>query len=78
MPPQVAAFFVFSFLFALFGLVFTLLIGNTATGLAGRLARGLAFAAAAVLGAFAKIAGFNGGNMLHGFSLRLFLRLFTI
>ena len=68
MPPQVAAFFVFSFLFALFGLVFTLLIGNTATGLAGRLARGLAFAAAAVLSAVAQIAGLDGLDMFHNFT----------
>ena len=75
MPPQVAAFFVFSFLFALFGLVFTLLIGNAATALAGRLARGLAFAAAAVLGTVTKIACFKSLDVFHWCNLRQILSL---
>ena len=48
-----------------FLLVLALLICNTAAGLAGRLARGLAFAAAAVLRALAKVAGFESLNVLH-------------
>jgi hypothetical protein len=56
-----------SFLYPeLFGfLIFAGLIGNAAAGLAGRLARSLAFAAAAILGAFAKITGLYGFDMLH-------------
>ena len=49
----------------LLAFVFALLVGNAAAGLASGLARGLAFAATAVLGAFAKIASFNGFDMLH-------------
>ena len=45
--------------------VFTLLVCDTAAGLACRLAGSLAFAAAAVLGAFAQIAGFDGLDMFH-------------
>ena len=41
----------------LFGFVFTGLVCNPATGFAGGLARGLTFAAAAVFGAFAQVAG---------------------
>ena len=48
-----------------FALVFALLIGDTAAGLACGLAGSLAFAAAAVLGAFAKITGFEGLDMFH-------------
>ena len=47
-------------------LVLALLVGDAAAGLAGRLAGGLALAAAAVLGALAQIAGLDGLNMLHG------------
>ena len=43
-----------------------LLVGNAAAGLAGRLTGGLAFAAAALLGAFAEVTGFKGLNSLHG------------
>ena len=49
----------------LLGFVFALLVRDAAAGLAGGLARGLAFAAAAVLGAFAQIAGVQGLNVLH-------------
>ena len=52
------------FLFRLLALA--LLICNTAAGLASRLARGLAFAAAAVLRACAKVAGLKSLNVLHG------------
>ena len=45
-----------------------LLVCNTAAGLAGRLAGGLAFAAAAVLGAVAQVAGFNGLDVFHNFT----------
>ena len=48
---------------------FALLICDTAAGLASRLAGGLAFAAAAVLGAVAQVAGFDGLNMFHRFHL---------
>ena len=58
MPPA-AAFLQFQLL------IFALLIGNTAAGLAGGLARGLTFAAATVLRALAKVAGLNGLNMFH-------------
>ena len=44
------------------------MVCNTAAGLAGRLAGGLALAAAAVLGAVAQIAGLDGLDMLHGFT----------
>ena len=62
MPPK-AAFFQSVLLLAF--LVFALLIGNAAAGLASGLARGLAFTATAVLGAFAKILGFEGFNVFH-------------
>ena len=42
-----------------------LLVGNAAAGLAGRLARGLALAAAAVLRAGAKVAGLYGDYVFH-------------
>ena len=46
-------------------LVFALLVGHAAAGLAGGLAGSLAFAAAAVLGAFAHVAGFDGLDSFH-------------
>ena len=46
-------------------LLLALLVGNTAAGLAGRLAGSLALAATAVLGAFTQIAGLDGLNVLH-------------
>ena len=51
----------------LFGflMAFALLIGNAAARLAGGLAGRLAFAAAAVLRAFAKVASFDRLNMFH-------------
>ena len=51
-------------LLALFGAL-ALLIGDTAAGLACRLARGLALAAAAVLCALAQVAGLNRLNVFH-------------
>ena len=45
--------------------VLALLVSDTAAGLASRLARGLAFAATAVLCAFAKVTSFNGLDMFH-------------
>ena len=42
-----------------------LLISDAAAGLASRLAGSLAFAAAAVLGAFAKVTGFQSLNVFH-------------
>ena len=47
------------------GLVLAYLVANRAAGFASGLARGLAFAAAAVLGTLAKIAGLNGVDVLH-------------
>ena len=52
-----------SFVFLLVALA--LLICNAAAGLASRLARGLAFAATAVLCACAEILGLDGFNMFH-------------
>ena len=52
--------------------VFALLICNAARGLAGRLAGSLAFAAAAVLCAFAKVTGFQSLDSFHGSNLRSF------
>ena len=46
-------------------LVFAGLIGNTAAGLAGRLAGSLALAAAALLGALAKVTSLDGIDVLH-------------
>ena len=45
--------------------VFALLVSNTAAGLASGLAGSLAFAATAVLCAFAKVTSFNGLDMFH-------------
>ena len=45
-----------------------LLVCNAAAGLAGRLAGGLALAAAAVLGAFAQVAGLKGLDVFHKFT----------
>ena len=45
--------------------VFTLLVRDAAAGLAGGLARGLAFTAAAVFGALAESAGGQSSNVLH-------------
>jgi hypothetical protein len=46
-----------------------LLIGNTAAGLASRLAGSLAFAAAAILRAVTQIAGLDCLDMFHGSNL---------
>ena len=46
-------------------LILALLISYAAAGLASRLARGLAFAASAILCAVAKVSCFNGLNMFH-------------
>ena len=46
-------------------LVLALLVGDAAAGLAGRLAGGLALAAAAVLGALAQVLGLQGLNVAH-------------
>jgi len=53
--------------------VFTLLVGNTAAGLAGGLAGSLALAAAAVLGAFAEITGFKRLDSFHNTNLHFCL-----
>jgi hypothetical protein len=47
-------------------LVLALLVGYTAACFARGLAGGLAFAAAALFGAFAEITGVQGLNMFHG------------
>ena len=57
-------------------LVLALLIGNTAAGLAGGLAGSLAFAAATLI--LAQNAGFDGLDMLHGFTLQLGFLSFTV
>ena len=66
MPPKKAAFLTrISALILLAFLVLALLISYATAGLASRLARGLAFAASAVLCAVAKVSCFNGLNMFH-------------
>ena len=45
--------------------VLALLVSDAAAGLAGRLARGLAFAAAAVLSAGAEVTGLESLNLFH-------------
>ena len=50
-------------------LLLALLVGNTAAGLAGRLAGSLALAAAAVLGALAQITGLQSLDSFHMFDL---------
>jgi hypothetical protein len=47
------------------GLVLTFLVGNRAGSFAGRLAGGLAFAAAALRAGFFQIGFVNGFNMFH-------------
>ena len=67
MPPYTAAFLTrLSADFLLAFLILALLISYAAAGLASRLARGLAFAASAVLCAVAKVSCFNGLDMFHG------------
>jgi hypothetical protein len=66
MPPRPAAFHLQTLL-----LVLALLIGNTAAGLAGRLAGSLALAAAALLCALAQITGLNGLDVFHNRYLHL-------
>ena len=48
-----------------------LLICNTAAGLASRLTRGLALAAAAVLSAVAKVTSFDSLDVFHNFTFRI-------
>ena len=64
MPPVIDGIFIGTKLLVF--LLFALLVCNTTAGLASRLARGLAFAAAAVLRACAKVAGLKSLNVLHG------------
>ncbi len=52
------------------GLVLALLVGDSAAGFAGGLAGSLAFAATTVFRAFAKAAGIQCFDHLHGISLR--------
>jgi hypothetical protein len=65
MPPDMGGIVSFLYPELLGLLVLADLVGNAAAGLASGLARSLAFAAAAVFGALAKITGLNGLNMLH-------------
>ena len=65
MPPK-AAFLLILFL----SLVFALLIGDSAAGLTGGLARSLALTATALLCTFAKILGFQSLNVFHNQFLR--------
>ena len=60
------------FLLAFLGAL-ALLIGNTAAGLASRLAGSLALAASAVLCAVAKVTSLDGLDMLHDGNLRKIL-----
>ena len=81
MPPKKAAFLTrISALILLAFLVLALLISYAAAGLASRLARGLAFAASAVLCAVAKVSCFNGLNMFHSNTSKkiLLLKYITI
>ena len=55
--------------------VFALLVGDAAAGLASGLARSLALTAAAVLGAVAEVASFDGNDMLHDGYLHKFNRI---
>ena len=66
MPPFATA--AFPYVQLLF-LVLALLIGDTAAGLASRLAGSLALTAATILCALAQIAGLNGLDMLHDSNL---------
>ena len=54
-------------LLALLGAL-TLLVCNAATGLASRLAGGLALAAATILGAVAQVTSLNRLDVFHGFT----------
>ena len=66
MPPNAAALLSGKYpLLLAFLLALALLISDAAAGLASRLARGLAFAASAVLCAVAKVSGFNGLDVFH-------------
>ena len=49
----------------LFLVALALLVSDAAAGLASRLARGLAFAASAILCALAKVLGFNSLDVFH-------------
>ena len=53
------------------GLVFALLVGDTAAGLACGLAGGLAFAAAALLHAALQVTGLQSLDVFHEMNLRL-------
>ena len=65
MPPDRGGIIVSSTRLLAF-LLFASLIGNTAAGLAGRLAGSLALAAAALLGALTKVTSLDSVNVLHG------------
>ena len=54
-----------------FLLALALLISNTAAGLASRLTRGLALAAAAVLSAVAEVTSLNSLDVFHNFTFRI-------
>ena len=62
-----------AFLYAL-----TLLVCNTAAGLACRLAGGLALATAAVLGTVAQVTGLNGLDVFHNFTFRILIDMSTV
>ena len=59
-------------------LAFALLVCDTAAGLASGLAGSLAFAATAVLGAFAQITSFDGLNMFHGVTSIKVFRMYLL
>ena len=75
--PQ-GSFFTRSKLLVFVFLVFAGLVCDTAAGLASGLAGSLAFAAAAVLCAFAKVAGFKSDNSFHDFFLRVVEMIFHL
>ena len=58
-------------------MILALLICNAARGLASRLARGLALAAAAVLNGLCNIFGLDGLNSVHWFILRFLLNSYA-
>ena len=76
MPPGSAAFLDMQLL-ALLGAL-ALLVCNAAAGLASRLTRGLALAAAAVLSAVAQVASLDGLDMLHCFTLHINISVLSL
>ena len=76
MPPVGGIFTRRTYLFSV--LVFALLISDAAAGLASGLARSLAFAATAILCAFAEITSLNGFDMFHNIDLHIIINRYII